>query len=71
MTIEPKFTTRECAEVLGVTPAFIRGEILDGRLEAITIQRHATMIYRVTLSAFRTYCEKYAPRALAHLPHAS
>lgn len=55
-------TTRQCATRLGLTtPEFIVGEILDGRLCALVIERPGMRrIYRVKASALQTYISRYS-----------
>lgn len=71
-------TTRDCADVLGVTTGFVRGEILDARLDATIIDRpvlpghrRSKRIYRVSLAALREYCARWCPAALSKLPPAA
>lgn len=57
---DPQLSTRECAERLGVSPDFIVGEILDGRLTAYTHERTGRRrIYRVTPADFDTYLAQH------------
>lgn len=76
---EPTISTRQCADLLNqaygkqvVTRHTMRYEIRIGRLEAVAFgaggARQRGRI-RVTVSAFRAYCETYHPTAV--LSHAS
>ena len=56
-------TTRQVAEHLGVSTAFVRGEIQDGRLPSHAITRSGKRtIYRVSLTQFRAYCSRHWSR---------
>jgi excisionase family DNA binding protein len=54
-------TTRQAATRLGVSTAFVLGEIHDGRLPAIILARpgKARRVYRVTPAALETYRRRY------------
>lgn len=65
-------TTAECAAALGVTPRYIRAEILDGRLHADVIQRapgrnrtRGNRCYRVYQAEWQVYLAHYWPRETA------
>lgn len=64
-----KLTTRDCADILGVSTGFIRGEIREQRLVAITTERRTPRgdvrcLYRIELGDFRRYCEQHWKGAL-------
>ena len=68
--IRPYLTTRDCAQRLGVTPRYIRAEILDGRLQAEIIARapgrnrtRGNRCYRVYQAEWVAYLAHYWPRA--------
>lgn len=67
--LERLLTTRGCANVLGVSTGFIRGEIVDGRLvAAISLRRpNGRTHYRISVADFRTYCEKWCPSAVERI----
>lgn len=53
-------STRECADQLGVSTAFVIGEIRDGRLTALVIERpNVRTLYRIRPSALLHYISKY------------
>lgn len=65
-------TTSECARCLGVTPRYIRAEILDGRLQAVVITRaparnrtRGNRCYRIYRAEWAVYLEHYWPREAA------
>jgi hypothetical protein len=59
---DPKLTTRDCADRLGVSPRFIVGEILDGRLAAHARSRQGLRtLYRVSEHDFEAYIRRYWP----------
>ncbi|MDP3720786.1 MAG: hypothetical protein Q8T13_23740 [Acidobacteriota bacterium] len=67
------WTTRTCADFLGVTPQFVRNEIRDGRLKADVFERRTPLgvtrcLYRIPLSKFQSYCAEYWPEAAKRLP---
>ncbi len=71
-------TTRECADVLGVSATFVREEIQDGRLDAQILDRpvlegrtRSKRIYRVEMAVFRDYCQRWCPRVVSKLPPAA
>jgi hypothetical protein len=65
-----RLTTRQCAEYLGVTTNFIRGEIRDGRLVAVVnVKRGARSLIRIAMVDLKHYCELHCPRVLASLPN--
>lgn len=52
--------TRECADRLGVSTAFVIGEIRDGRLNALVIERpNVRTLYRVRPGALAQYIARY------------
>lgn len=57
-------TTSECARALGMTGAFIRGEIRDKRLKArvFTTGRKRAK-YRIDAEDFTAYVDRYWPKA--------
>lgn len=63
---ERKFlTTRECADAIGMTTQFIRGEILDGRLTARASKppgRQRTT-FRVHVDDFAVYRDRHWPKS--------
>jgi excisionase family DNA binding protein len=60
---DPTLTTRDLADRLGVSTAFILGEIRDGRLSALTLSgRGKRTIYRVSEAAFEAYVARYWTR---------
>lgn len=67
--LERLMTTRECADVLGVGTAFIRGEVDDGRLRAVVSIRRPSgrTHYRIAVSDFRAYCATWSPGALSRI----
>lgn len=60
--LPPKFTTRDIADLLRMSPGFIRGEIQDGRLKANIVRRGKKTIYRVELEDLKAYCAEHWPR---------
>jgi hypothetical protein len=57
-------STTECARALGMTGAFIRGEIRDGRLKArIFTEGRRRAKYRIEAVDFRAYVERCWPKA--------
>lgn len=56
-------TTRDCADLLGVSTAFIRGEIDDGRLVADVYDddEKGRRIIRIDRTDFIAYCKRYWP----------
>lgn len=61
-------TTGQCARVLCVTQGFIRGEIEDGRLRHVRIERpRGRDILRVPIDDFRLYLRRYSSQALPRL----
>jgi hypothetical protein len=59
---DPKLSTRDCADRLGVSPKFIVGEILDGRLAAHVRQDPGQRaIYRVSEVDFDAYVRRFWP----------
>lgn len=60
----PVLTTRDCADLLGMSTGFIRGEIEDGRLAADIYEpddASGRKVYRIEWAAFMRYCERYWP----------
>jgi hypothetical protein len=70
---DPRLTTRDCADRLGVTPRFIVGEIQDGRLIAHERNRQGhRAIYRIAEIEFAAYIRRHWPStAVAKEPSAS
>lgn len=69
MTERPYLTPRECADALGVTAHYIRGEIADGMLSAEKIERpvregcqRSHPIIRIYHEDWQAYVRKYWPR---------
>ncbi len=57
---DPRLTTRDCGDRLGVSPGFIVGEIRDGRLPALVLEREGLRtIYRITPRDFEGYCRRF------------
>lgn len=57
---DPRLTTTDCAERLGVTTQFIVGEINAGRLRALVLQRGGRRrIYRVSPAALHAYIRQH------------
>ena len=52
-------TTREAAEILGVTSEYIRLEVLDGRLKATVTCRKTKRMIRFTREQFDEYLKNY------------
>jgi hypothetical protein len=53
-------TTAQCGGRLGTSPDFVVGEIRDGRLAALVIERPGLRtVYRITEAALKTYMTKY------------
>lgn len=55
-------TTRDCADILGMSTGFIRGEIEDGRLQAGVYEPDdaaGRRVYRIDWADFLVYCEKH------------
>jgi hypothetical protein len=66
-------TTSEAAAVVGVTAAYIRGEIRDGRLDADVIHREpirgrqsARPVIRIYPEQLGAYVRRYWPRVTFH-----
>lgn len=59
-------TTRACADYLGVSTGFIRGEIKDERLRAAIVIRRDSgrTVYRISQADFKDYCLQWCPSAL-------
>lgn len=62
-------TTRQCADLLGVSTAFMREELRCGALKGEAIprdvqpgRRWAKTLYRIYPEDFRAYCARYWPR---------
>lgn len=61
-------TTADCARALGVTAAFIRGEVRGGRLVARVFERPSgRSAYRIRLTAFQSYVARYWPERTFHV----
>lgn len=58
-------TTAQCARFLGVTPAFIRGEIQDKRLSARVYKPETKRraVYTIEQQDFTAYVERFWPKA--------
>ncbi len=57
---DPRLTTRDCADRLGVSPGFIVGEIRDGRLPALVLEREGLRtVYRIIPRDFEAYCRRF------------
>lgn len=57
---DPRWTTRDIAQRLGVSPAFVVGEIRDGRLGALVIARpDHNAVYRISDEQFEAYCRRF------------
>lgn len=56
-----------CAAVLGVTAAFIRGEVKDGTLPARVFRRSSgRSVYRIEATDFQAYVERHWPQKRFH-----
>lgn len=58
----PVLTTRDCADILGMSTGFIRGEIKDGRLPAAVYEPEdggGRKVYRIDWTDFMAYCAKH------------
>lgn len=53
----------ECAEQLKVTGEFIRGEIRDGRLDALVYVKGKRHLYRIDPEAWQAYKDRYWRRS--------
>lgn len=64
-TTDRPLTVRQAADILGVPTAFVRGEIVDGRLHAaVEIRRPGGRTYRrIARADLLAYCRKWYPRA--------
>lgn len=69
----PYLTTKECGDVISMSPAYVRGEIREGRLTAEIIHRPVSSgrtrsrpLIRVYPAEFQAYLEKYWPRVQWH-----
>lgn len=65
----PFFTTKEAADLISMTPAYVRGEIREGRLDAEVIERPVSRgrqrskpLIRIYPEQLREYLRKYWPR---------
>lgn len=70
---DPRLTTRDCANRLGVGTNFIIGEIRDGRLDALVVERAGMKtLYRVSEAQLDSYLarHKWRRRAAATAPDA-
>lgn len=57
---DPRLTTRDCADRLGVSTGFIIGEIRDGRLAATLCEREGKRtIYRIAPADFEAYQRRH------------
>lgn len=60
-TADACLSTRDCADRLGVTTAFIVGEIRDGRLCAFVLERRGCRrMYRIAPEDFAAYVKRYS-----------
>lgn len=60
--LSPKFTTRDVADLLGVSTDFVLDEIKDRRLLANQVKRGQRTIYRIEYADLKAYCEQHWPR---------
>lgn len=74
---KPFLTTTECADIISMTSAYLRGEIRDGRLTAEIIHRpvsegrkRSRPIIRVYPEHFAAYLKRYWPRVSWNQPAA-
>lgn len=59
---DPRLSTSVCAARLGVTPKFILGEIVDGRLSArVRTRPGVRAMYRISEAAFDMYVRRFWP----------
>ena len=59
-TLPPWLSTRQAADIIGMDADFVRGEVLDGRLRAIIIQRPGKRrVFRIRAADFSIYMLKY------------
>lgn len=57
---DPRLTTRDCADRLGVSTGFVIGEIKQGRLAAAVIRRGGRRaIYRVSPASLQAYVRQF------------
>lgn len=57
---DPRLTTRDCANRMGVSTNFIIGEIRDGRLAALVVEREGLRtLYRVSEAQLEAYLARY------------
>lgn len=60
--LPPKFTTRDVADLLGMSTDFILDEIKDKRLLANIVKRGQRCVYRIEYADLKAYCEQHWPR---------
>jgi hypothetical protein len=66
----PYLSPPVCAAMLGVSAAFIRGEVKEGRLSARVMRRDSgRSVYRIPAEAFTIYVERYWPEKVFHAEH--
>lgn len=66
---DPPFTTRECADWMGVTTEYIRQAIESGQLEAETIPTSGRRVmHRVHLDKFIEYLKRIGWKRIPSLP---
>lgn len=57
---DPRLTTRDVADRLGVSTNFVIGEIRDGRLDAMVVEREGLRaLYRISESSLATYLQRH------------
>jgi excisionase family DNA binding protein len=54
----PPLTTRELAQMIGMSSTFIRGEIRSGHLRAIALGRGRKHVFRIPFSEARRYARE-------------
>ena len=54
----PPLTTTELAQLTGMSPTFIRGEIRSGHLRAVRIGRGQTTVFRILVPDARNYAQQ-------------
>ena len=64
----PYLTTAEAACVVGVTPAYIRGEIREGRLDADVLHRDPVRGRQSARPVIRIYPEQFEAYVVRHWP---
>lgn len=57
---DPKLTTRDVADRLGVSTNFVVGEIADGRLPGLVLEgRGGRRVYRISEASLQAYLRKH------------